>query len=158
MRLLDEHMKEMQALYPLRDANLSKANALQHLSQPLLKNKVYAMTHKKESYAGKWRAMKEKREERMNRDYMRDHRKNAIASLTRLVSDGEKSSMYRFLQERNAVEQVMAKQMLRSGATKRICARRKFTSAKKSYNWRSPNQQQISSMQLSPEWRLPAPL
>ena len=52
--------------------------------------------------------MKEKREERMNRDYMRDHRKNAIASLTRLVSDGEKSSMYRFLQERNAVEQVMA--------------------------------------------------
>ena len=50
-----KHMKEMQALYPLRDANLSKANALQHLSQPLLKNKVYAMTHKKESYAGKWR-------------------------------------------------------------------------------------------------------
>ena len=55
-------MKEMQALYPLSDVNLSEANALQHLSQPLLKNKVYAMTHKKESYAGKWRAMKEKRE------------------------------------------------------------------------------------------------
>ena len=103
-----KQMKEMQSLYPLRDVKMSAANSLQRISQPLLKNKVYAMTHKQESYANKWRSMRERREERMHRDNKRDHRKETIASLTRLVSDGEKNDMYRYLQERNAVEQVMA--------------------------------------------------
>ena len=103
-----KHTREMQILYPLRDVKMSKAQALQRLSQPLLKNKVYAMTHQKESYAEKWRAMRKKREERMSRDHKKGHRQETIASLTRLVSDGEKSAMYRYLQERNAVEQVMA--------------------------------------------------
>ena len=87
--------QEMQSLYPLKDLTLSKAESLQRLTKPLTKSKVFAMTHKEESYAGKWKRMREKGR-RYQREEKKAHRQAALNTVTRLVADSEKASTYKF--------------------------------------------------------------
>lgn len=60
------------------------------LSEPLLKHKVYGLTHGKETYAAKWERMKAKRDDRIEREIKHAARGDMVESMSRLVLKSEK--------------------------------------------------------------------
>ena len=88
-----QQTKEMSEMYPLKDQELVKAEALERLAQPLMKDKVYAMTHRNETQLAKWQKMKEQRDAREARSEKIESRKSALSFVSHLVNSGEKESV-----------------------------------------------------------------
>ena len=77
--------------------------ARKNIDEPLLKDKVYGMTHAEATYAAKWERMRVKREERTEREIKRATRSDMIETLNRLVLVSEKRGI-KGVKERREIE------------------------------------------------------
>jgi hypothetical protein len=84
---------EMKSLYPMRDKQMARTEAINRLTQPLTKHKVYTMTHSNESQLSKWQKMCSQREEREKREEIKEKRKETLAFVSKIVSNNEKETI-----------------------------------------------------------------
>lgn len=99
-----QQLQEMEELYPLKNKDMQKAESLKRLTAPLMKHKVYTMTHKNESDLAKWKKMKDMRDAREARAEKKESRKNAMAFVTHLVATGEKEAVTKKLRSSQIME------------------------------------------------------
>jgi len=78
------------------------------LHDPLLKSKVYALSHEKETYGRKWEHMKAMRDERFTREIKKQARSDLISSFNRIVQKGEKEMLTKALSEQALLKEYQA--------------------------------------------------
>jgi len=85
-------------------AEAAEARLKATITEPLLKHKVYGMTHANETYAAKWERMKAKRDERVAREVQRATRCEQIENINRIVLTGERRTVKKILESRSEAE------------------------------------------------------
>lgn len=114
-----------------------QAEKQKSIHEPLLKHKVYGMTHSSETYAAKWERMRAQREGRMEREVKRATRSDMIETLNRLVLISDRRGIALGIERRErelahrARENVVGKMLEEQEAAERAWRKQEEDLAKK---------------------------
>ena len=111
-QLKRQQVAEMHTLYPIKDVDMQKADIINRLAQPLIKQKVYTMTHRNESQVAKWKRMKKLRSEREAREEKKEKRKSALSFISSVVQNGEKAAAKKTLRDLSMIKSFEKKEFV----------------------------------------------